>query len=85
MRAMEVYWFDDEPGGGECRIPASWKLLYRAGDTWKEVPNASGFGTVKDQFNRTTFDPVTTNGLRLEVQLKPGFSGGILEWKIESP
>ena len=23
------------------------------------------------------------DGLRIEVQLKPGFSGGILEWKVE--
>ena len=82
VRATEVYWFDDEPGGG-CRIPASWKLLYRTGDKWQEVPQASGYGTTKDQFNRTTFDPITTTGLRMEVQLQPGFSGGILEWKVE--
>ncbi len=35
-----------------------------------------------DQFNRCTFDPITTEVLRLEVQLQPNWSGGILEWKL---
>jgi uncharacterized protein len=83
VQAVEVYWFDDEAGNGQCRVPSAWKLLYRSGDTWQEVPHASGCGTAKDQFNRTTFDPVTTTGLRIEAQLKPGFSSGILEWKIQ--
>jgi hypothetical protein len=30
-----------------------------------------------------SFDAVETTGLRLEVQLRPDFSGGILEWKVE--
>jgi len=81
VQAVEVYWFDDE-GKGQCRIPASWKLLYRAGDAWKEVSQPSGYPTAKDQFNRTTFEPVTTDGLRIEVQLQSGFSGGVLEWKV---
>lgn len=27
--------------------------------------------------------PVTTTALRLEIQLQPKFSGGILEWRIK--
>jgi len=30
VRACEVYWFDDT-GSGQCRVPASWRILYRAG------------------------------------------------------
>lgn len=82
VRGTAVYWFDDEPVG-QCRIPATWRLFYRVGDTWREVAHASGFGVAKDTFNRTTFEPVTTDALRMEVQLQPGFSAGILEWKIE--
>ena len=81
MSAAEVYWFDDRPKGG-CRLPASWRVLYKDGQTWKPVEDASGYGTKPDQFNRTTFREVQTRGLRLEVQLQQGFSGGILQWKI---
>ena len=31
-----AYWFDDT-GSGECRVPESWRLMYLAGDQWREV------------------------------------------------
>jgi hypothetical protein len=40
------------------------------------------FGTKTDQYNRAQFDPVTTDALRIEVELQPAFSGDILEWKV---
>ena len=79
--AVEVYWFDDT-GHGQCRVPASWKLSYRVGEAWKPVEEASAFGTKLDAFNRVSFKPVECNGLRVEVQLQPQFSGGILEWRV---
>ncbi|MFA7006489.1 MAG: transcriptional initiation protein Tat, partial [Verrucomicrobiia bacterium] len=79
--AAEVYWFDDTGKGG-CRVPQSWKLLYKDGAQWKHVANATDFGVKRDQFIRITFTPVTTTALRLEVQLQPKFSGGILEWRM---
>jgi hypothetical protein len=82
VSAVEVYWFEDAPRG-ECRFPESWKLLYHDGQTWQEVPDASGFSTAADTFNRVRFEPVKTTALRLEVQLKPGFSGGILQWNVQ--
>ena len=81
ISAVEVYWFDDAPNGG-CHVPASWRLLYKDGQTWKPVEGASAYGTKRDQFNRATFRPVQTRGLRMEVQLQPGFSGGIFQWKL---
>jgi hypothetical protein len=78
----EVYWFDDTGGGG-CRVPQSWKLLYKDGDNWKEVPNASACGVEKDKFNKVTFDAVSTTALRLEAQLQQDYSAGILEWQID--
>ena len=68
---------------GQCRVPASWKLLYKDGEAWKPVENASGYGTRLDRFNRTAFRPVETKALRIEVQLQPGFFGGIHQWKLE--
>ncbi len=38
-------------------------------------------GIERDRFNYVTFTPVTTAALRLEAQLQPKFSSGILEWK----
>ncbi|MHB8972099.1 MAG: glycoside hydrolase family 127 protein [Pirellulaceae bacterium] len=83
VSVVQVYWFDDQPGGGGCRIPQSWKLLYRQGDAWTEVSHPSEYGTAKDTENRTTFDEVKTTGLRIVVELQPGVSGGILEWKVD--
>jgi hypothetical protein len=79
---VSVYWFDDT-GVGQCRVPKSWRLLYKDGDDWRPVEKASGFGTLKDDWNSVTFTPVKTTALRLEVQLRPNVSGGILEWKVD--
>lgn len=81
VSAVEVYWFDDT-GRGECRLPASWRLLYRAGEQWKPVENPTGFGCGLDGYNRTEFDPVTTDALRLEIQLPEKMSSGIHEWRV---
>jgi hypothetical protein len=81
VSAVGVYWFDDT-GVGSCRVPASWKLLYQAGESWKPVEDASEFPVNADTCNRVHFKPVRTTALRLEVRLQPDFSGGILQWKI---
>ncbi|OXU13968.1 F5/8 type C domain protein [Sedimentisphaera salicampi] len=77
-----VYWFDDT-GRGRCRVPKSWKLLYKDGGQWKPVKTGRKFGTKLDKWNTVSFEQVKTKSLRLVVQLKQGFSGGILEWKVE--
>ncbi|MGH7973550.1 MAG: discoidin domain-containing protein, partial [Limisphaerales bacterium] len=82
VSGTEVYWFDDS-GVGECRAPQSWQLFYRVNGEWKPVEHASGYGCEKDRYNRTTFDPVETDALRLEVQLPQDFSTGIHEWRVE--
>jgi hypothetical protein len=81
ISSAQVYWFDDT-GRGRCRVPASWKLLYKDGDSWNPVEEASAYGVALDRFNRVTFKPVQTSGLRLGVQLQKDFSGGILEWDV---
>jgi len=78
----EVYWFDDT-GIGQCRVPASWRLLVLEGAAWKPVNISGDYPVVKDGWSRAAFEPVQTQAVRLEVQLKDGFSGGILEWKVQ--
>lgn len=82
VSGTEVYWFDDT-GIGSCRVPESWTVLYKVGDSWKPVENASDYGTQPNRYNRATFTPIDTTALRLAVKLRPNFSGGILEWKIQ--
>lgn len=90
VASAEVYWFDDT-GKGECRVPKSWRLMYKDGDAWKPVApaaaaapaaGAEAFGCATDKFNKVTFEAVTTTALRIEVQLQDKFSGGILEWRV---
>ena len=83
VSSASLYWFDDT-GTGQCRVPASWKLSYKDGETWKPVQLIGTAGTARDQFNEVKFAPVTTMALRLDVQLQPNFSGGILEWKTDA-
>ena len=83
ISGVEVYWFDDT-GRGQCRVPASWKLLTRDGKAWKPIPPKGTFGTAKNTFNTVAFEPVTTKALRLEVKLQEKFSGGILEWRLNA-
>jgi hypothetical protein len=78
----QVYWFDDT-GTGECRVPASWRVLYRDGQEWKPVETTERYPVAKDRFNDISFKPVTTTGLRLEVTLQSGWSAGIQGWKVE--
>ncbi|MGQ9578936.1 MAG: glycoside hydrolase family 127 protein [Candidatus Aminicenantales bacterium] len=78
---VEVYWFDDT-GEGECRIPATWRVLYREDGQWKPVENLTPYSVSKDAFCRLEFKPVTTDGLRLEIQAQKDFAAGVLEWKV---
>jgi len=77
----EVYWYDDTGRGG-CRIPASWRILYRSGSTWKEVENTTPYTADKDRYNRVRFKPLRTTALRLEIQLPEKFAAGIHEWRV---
>jgi hypothetical protein len=75
-----VYWFDDT-GRGQCRIPKSWTVSYRIGNEWKTLKTVDA--PKKDAYDVVEFDTVETTGLRLDIQLQEGVSGGILEWKCE--
>jgi DUF1680 family protein len=78
----QLYWFDDT-GHGEVRVPASWRLLYKAGSDWKPVENLEPYAVEKNRYNRLAFRPVTTNAMRLEVTMQPNFSAGLEEWKVK--
>lgn len=80
-----VFWFDDT-GAGECRLPESWRLLWLDGERWKPVVlkgAGEAYGVSADGWDEVLFEPVTAKAFRLEVKLREGFSGGVLEWALE--
>jgi hypothetical protein len=81
IKGVEVYWFDDT-GKGECRVPASWQVQVKVGDRWISQPGRSSMGVAPDKFNLVNFTPIKATQIRLLVKLQPGFSAGILEWRI---
>ena len=83
LTAAEVYWYDDTATNGGCRPPMSWQILYKDGEEWKPVKAAGPYAVELDRFNRVTFEPVETTGVRLSVQLQPTWSAGALEWRVE--
>ena len=49
--------------------PDSFRILYRQGDKWKEVENAAVQMNRLKTWNGVTFNPVRTNGLKIEFKL----------------
>ena len=84
VRGVTVSWFDDA-GSGECRLPLSWRVLYRAADgQWQPVSGAAEYSIKRRDPVSVTFAPVTTAALRLEVQLPKDFSSGLYEWEVDA-
>ena len=80
---VKVYWFDDT-GRGECKVPASWKVLYRdASGSFKPVQSKTPYRTEKDTFNKVDFAPVKTDAIKIEITLQPKWSTGVQEVVIE--
>lgn len=65
ISSSQVYWFDDRRF---CRLPESWRILYKDGDEWKPVASAEPYVVTKDEFNIVKFNPVTTTAVRIEVE-----------------
>ncbi len=83
ISGVKVYWFDDT-GRGECKVPASWKVLYRdASGDFKSVQNKTAYRVQKDAFNKVDFERVSTDAVRIEITLQEKWSAGVLEVVIE--
>ena len=65
VSSTQVYWFDDRRF---CRVPTSWRVLYKDMDAWKPVANVEPYVVAKDKFNAVSFAHVTTVAMRLEVE-----------------
>jgi len=65
VSSAKVYWFDDRRF---CRLPTSWRVLYKDGDIWKPVANVEPYMVAKDKFNSVSFAPITTIAVRLQIE-----------------
>ncbi len=79
LKGTSVYWFDDSGRGG-CRLPKSWKMLYKKDGEWHDLPGP--FPVKRDVACAVSFEPMVVEGLRIEIQLQDGWSGGVLEWAL---
>ena len=77
-----VYWYDDGPFGG-CRIPASWRLLYKEGDNWVPVKNSTSYEIAKDKYDLVKFEAIKTKALRMEIKLPKNYATGVHEWIVK--
>ena len=77
----QVYWFDDRPDG-DCRLPASWSIMYKSGDQWIPVKNTTEYEIAGDKLCSVSFVPVKTNSVRLQVVLPMEHSSGLYKWLI---
>jgi len=65
--SAEVYWAKSE---NPCKLPKNWRILYRDGESWKEVSAKGDYSVLADQDSKVAFRPVTTSAVRVEAQLK---------------
>ncbi|HKV61363.1 MAG TPA: DUF5695 domain-containing protein [Candidatus Acidoferrum sp.] len=82
VKSVQLYWAIQEDDQNPWKLPKSWRVLYRDGDSWKEVTPLTSYALAADREDDVTFSPVTTSALRIEVQLQDGATAGIYEWRI---
>ena len=85
-----VYWAVDHPRPGRVpgsgyppvQVPQGYRILCWNGTEFVPVSRPQGLGLAADAFNVTTFEPIKTRKLRLEVTLRKGVPSGILQWNV---
>src|ERR1035441_9531413 len=90
VNKVEIYWAVDRPRAGELpgsyvrRIaaPESYRILSWNGTDFVPVSQPQRLGVALDTFNATTFQPVKTSKLRIEVVDRKDRPAGILEWRV---
>jgi len=82
VHSVQLYWALHDEDQNPGKLPKSWRLLYRDGEDWKEVTSPAGYPATADQLTSVEFNPITTSGLRIEVQLQDGATAGLYKWGI---
>jgi hypothetical protein len=66
VSSVDVYWKNDKQ---YVIPPRTWRLLAKVGDEWRPVSSGDDFGVASDRFNRVSFEPLESSGLRMEITL----------------
>jgi len=90
VNKVEIYWAAERPRPGAIpgsvgpgvQAPENYRILYWNGSDFAPVLNPEGLGVALNTFNVTTFGPVRTTRLRLEVVPQEQRLTGILEWRV---
>jgi hypothetical protein len=82
VTSAQVTWATLEADSERCKLPKSWRVLYRDGENWKAVNEGSGYPIEEGRENRVSFAVVSTRALRIEAQLQEGATAGIFEWRV---
>lgn len=76
---IDVFLWDYQKG---FPLPLNYRVKYWDGNEFKVVDKAAGLGLNNGRFNTTTFDPVITTRLRIEVDSATAFTANVVEWKV---
>lgn len=82
LSEVRVYWWDERRIEQHCRVPASWRVLHRRDGQWLPLGEPGSGPTEMDRFNSIRFPATTIESLRIEVELQPEWSGGVLEIQL---
>ena len=77
VSGVEVYWLAFDHYDVSYRAPENWKLLYKYGNEWKEVDAETPYGTELNKYNKLTFKPVKTRGLKIIASLQKAKTSNI--------
>lgn len=78
-REIAVFWWNF---GNTVKLPQVYRVKYWDGSNFVSVKNSAGLGLENKMFNITTFDPVTTTKLQLELDSVERFASTLIEWMV---
>lgn len=79
---VRVYWWDERRLGAHCRTPAKWRVLSLQDGAWRPIRGQSEGPTDMDRYGAITIPRQTLKAVRIEAELQPKWSAGILEVEI---
>lgn len=67
---------------GVYALPQSYRISFWNGNEFVAVANPKGLGLNNGRFNTTSFDPIETTRLRVEVDSAASFIMNVVEWAV---
>lgn len=78
-KEIAVYWWNYN---GTIRLPENYRLLYWNGNDFVPVNTATDLALTNNQYNKTSFDEITTTKLRLQLDSADRDVASIVEWQV---